>query len=452
MRSNMKVIVLLILITFSYAAAMLTHIYTTSGDGIWFSSDKGASWIKLPGFDLWTNDIICGEVNGLAPGVLYAATVDGVWKKDCAGSWSPVGLQGTQVYEIEKSPTSTYIFAVTKNGDIYRTSTSSNSWTMLYDDYPHALVSELRVITEHPHTLYLSLKAIGSRMTVRKSEDHGRTWNTVYDQGPWSRFDFCMAIHPDNAHVVGIGGKIGYRQSLDGGASWNTGTGAFDAIDAEYRTRNVSSAPRLIIANQMWWSGNYHPGIWYSDNYCQTWYNSDLEDEIPRTIALHPVSDETYVVTRIDNTHYFKILRIPRVVANHDYPDERPRRMIVDYFDPLNMSIHNKPPHDIEKPEARPQAIEGMNSIQLTYHKTKVSVRFSCASERQHHSLPSAKVIDITGRLVRDIIGSTLSEGQVEFSWDGKDNYREKVNSGIYFIICKNAQNVLSKKIVILSK
>jgi hypothetical protein len=448
----MKVITLLILITFSFAAAMATHIYTTSGDGIWFSNDKGTNWIKLPGFDSWTNDIICGEVNGLAPGVLYAATIDGVWQRDDVGIWSPAGLQGNQVYEIEKSPLSAYIFAATKSGDIYRKSVTGNGWVMLFDDHPHSVVSELRVVTEHPYTLYLSLKAVGSRMTVRKSEDCGRTWNTVYDQGPWSRFDFCMAIHPDNADVVGIGGKIGFRQSLDGGASWNTGTGAFDAIDTEYRIRSVSSAPRLIIANQMWWSGPYYPGVWYSDNYCQTWYNSNLENEIPRTIALHPVSDETYVVTRIDETHYFKILRIPRVVATHDYPDERPRRMVVDYFDPLNIAIYNKPTQDIENPSTQRRADNTMNATELTHHKSKITIRFCCSDERRHHDFLSAEIIDITGRVVRDLVGPTLSNEQVEFMWNLKDNYGKKVNPGIYFIMHKTAQNILSEKIVIISK
>ncbi|KPK63132.1 hypothetical protein AMJ83_08185 [candidate division WOR_3 bacterium SM23_42] len=448
----MKGIVLLILITFSYAAANVTHIYTTSGDGIWFSSDKGTSWIRLPGFDLWTNDIICGEVNGLSPGVMYAATIDGVWQRDCTGAWSPVGLQGNQIYEIEKSPRSHYIFAVTKNGDIYRTTVSNNSWIMLYDDHPHSVVSELRVITEHPHTLYLSLKSVGSRMTVRKSEDHGRTWDTVYDQGPWSRFDFCMASHPDNADVVGIGGKIGFRQSLDGGASWNTGTGAFDAIDAEYRIRNVSSAPRLIIANQMWWSGPYYPGVWYSDNYCQTWYNSNLENEIPRTIALHPVSDETYVVTRVDETHYFKILRIPRVVATYDYPDERPRRMVVDCFDTLKTTVHDTPKQESEETKTQDRTERRTNSIQIAHHKNKITIRFCCSSERRHHDLLSAEVVDITGRAVRDLVGSVLPNGQVEFVWDLRDNYSKNVNPGIYFTVYKTVQNIFSEKIVVFTK
>ncbi|NIS38102.1 T9SS type A sorting domain-containing protein, partial [Candidatus Saccharibacteria bacterium] len=43
------------------------------------------------------------------------------------------------------------------------------------------------------------------------------------------------------------------------------------------------------------------------------------------------------------------------------------------------------------------------------------------------------KIFDIQGRLIRTLVNKTLSAGQHEVSWDGRNDNGVKLSSGVYF-------------------
>ena len=76
-------------------------------------------------------------------------------------------------------------------------------------------------------------------------------------------------------------------------------------------------------------------------------------------------------------------------------------------------------------------------------------IRFSVPSP-----LPvDLKIYDVRGRLVKDLINSAagaMTPGMHEVRWDGRDNHRRKVASGVYFYRLSAGQMSATRKMVIL--
>ena len=62
----------------------------------------------------------------------------------------------------------------------------------------------------------------------------------------------------------------------------------------------------------------------------------------------------------------------------------------------------------------------------------------------------SLKVFDALGREVRLILNETLSPGEHNVTWDGKNNRGEKMSSGIYFYRLIAGKNSIVRKMVLL--
>ena len=76
----------------------------------------------------------------------------------------------------------------------------------------------------------------------------------------------------------------------------------------------------------------------------------------------------------------------------------------------------------------------------------KVNIELSVHEKREH----IAKIYGIRGNLIRNINLGILDKGNFSLSWDGKDNYGKKVNSGVYLLRVGNTINFEEKKIILL--
>ncbi len=54
------------------------------------------------------------------------------------------------------------------------------------------------------------------------------------------------------------------------------------------------------------------------------------------------------------------------------------------------------------------------------------------------------------GRKVRTLVDGNLSVGVHQITWDGANNAGEKVTSGMYFYKLTQADNVITKKMMML--
>ncbi len=62
----------------------------------------------------------------------------------------------------------------------------------------------------------------------------------------------------------------------------------------------------------------------------------------------------------------------------------------------------------------------------------------------------SIKVIDVTGKIIRYITSKTFNPGSYTILWDAKNSNGDEVVSGIYYIIFRFGQHIISKKVVLI--
>ena len=84
-------------------------------------------------------------------------------------------------------------------------------------------------------------------------------------------------------------------------------------------------------------------------------------------------------------------------------------------------------PTDVDKPGAAPRAAALLPS---TPNPFRGSTSISFAIPRAEHVTLS--IYDVSGRLVRALVDTTLPAAWHEIVWDGTDEHRARVSAGIY--------------------
>jgi hypothetical protein len=67
-----------------------------------------------------------------------------------------------------------------------------------------------------------------------------------------------------------------------------------------------------------------------------------------------------------------------------------------------------------------------------------------------HPALVRVDIFNILGQLVRPLVNSEFNAGRHEVVWDGTDNNRRRVASGVYIYRVSSPDLVLAKKMVLL--
>ena len=95
-----------------------------------------------------------------------------------------------------------------------------------------------------------------------------------------------------------------------------------------------------------------------------------------------------------------------------------------------------------------PKPLEELNLI--TYpnpFSENTQVRFSLANDAR----VKLQVFDITGRLITTLLpGSIIGAGEHSQTWDGKNNYGNKITKGIYYYRLEVNDKNINKKIICL--
>ncbi len=69
--------------------------------------------------------------------------------------------------------------------------------------------------------------------------------------------------------------------------------------------------------------------------------------------------------------------------------------------------------------------------------------------DREAHA--TAKIYDMAGRLVVDLGGGLLVEGENVFAWDGYDGKGRRVPAGVYVLVMKSEGKTSQKRFVRLN-
>lgn len=190
---------------FSIVARPEGSLLVGTGDGIYFSTNQGRRWERLPSSPP-------GSINDLidaGTGILYAASNtafqhDVFLSTDDGTTWRATGLNKDYVQVLAKSA-SGVLFAGAQNGGLFRLESHESQWTLTL---PSSLI--YRVVTYGDTIFAASVEGLF------RSNDNGQTWSQLPDSASVTS---ALGIHL-NGNVITSSYK-GTFYSEDNGNSWS---------------------------------------------------------------------------------------------------------------------------------------------------------------------------------------------------------------------------------------
>ena len=102
----------------------------------------------------------------------------------------------------------------------------------------------------------------------------------------------------------------------------------------------------------------------------------------------------------------------------------------------------------IEAAEALPQAVKAFQLLQN--YPNPFNPATTIAYQIPHAAKVNVSVFDISGKLIKELLNETQTEGQHQVTWDGTNLDNTHVASGIYIYTVKSNGVVLSKQMILL--
>ncbi len=208
------------------------------GDGIYKSTNAGASWTKVATTSVGTkfSDIAIDKTNS---SVVYAAGSLGVWKSlNAGGSWTTTS-SGNSANCLIIDPTNTQVLYTTVGGSgvnaIKKSTDGGGTWTPLTTGVPSdGRRTQLAMAPSDHNVLYASItNSSGGLYGLYKTTDGGANWtqqstspNYLGSQG-W--YDNAVCVHPTTPDFVVVGGLDIYTSpnagvTLTKRTTWSTST------------------------------------------------------------------------------------------------------------------------------------------------------------------------------------------------------------------------------------
>lgn len=243
----------------------LTYYMTTTGGGLWKTSDAGQRWVNISDGFFETGSMGAIAVSESHPYIVYAGMGehaprgvmtsygDGVYKSTDQGkTWKKMGLEATQhISRIVIHPTNPDIVYVAAQGalhapnaerGVYKSIDGGTTWSKVLFVNEQTGCSELSMDMNHPDILYAGMwqhqrtpwKVIsgGPGSGLYKSMDGGASWSKVEDGLPEDKGKIAVAVSRANdqkvyALIEGDSEKDlgGLFVSNNGGKSWSKVSG-----------------------------------------------------------------------------------------------------------------------------------------------------------------------------------------------------------------------------------
>jgi trimeric autotransporter adhesin len=287
-----------------------------TGDGIFKSTDGGATWAQLASTTGATFDY-CSKILCDASGNVYVTTRSGIHRSTNQGTtWTaitPSGLSTSRFSDMELSSTgrlhvsagqfSTCGYRYTDNPS----TVAAGTWTSATAGYPS---SSIRIeLGCNGNTLYaLPSDALGEEIpTIYKSTDGGTNWAATTGQPTtgWGSGQvwYNMAVDIDGSGNVIVGTLEPYR-STDGGATW-TRIGRWVGTTGQYVHADIHFI-KMYGTNRVLFGCD--GGVHYSSDNGTTIRdrNSGLRIKQFYSVAIHPSSTNNFLAGAQDNgSHRF---------------------------------------------------------------------------------------------------------------------------------------------------
>ncbi len=200
------------------------------GDGVFKSTDAGASWTKVAASGTVGSSISQIVIDPLNTSVLYLSGASGVYRSTDAGlSWKSTA-SGGNANCVVMNPLNPLVLYTTTGGytaDVVKKSTDGGvTWTTLAGGLPSSIGrTQLALAAADTNILYASIARASSPYGVLglyESTDGGSTW-TLRDSsknylGGQGWYDNAIAVKPSNPATVVAGGLDVYVSTSSGAA------------------------------------------------------------------------------------------------------------------------------------------------------------------------------------------------------------------------------------------
>jgi len=256
----------------------------TPGGGVWKTDDAGRVW--KPIFDHeHVSSIGAVAVSPSSPNVVYVGTGeqtqgDGLYKSTDAGAtWTNIGLRETHIISaIVIDPRNPDIVLVGAQGDrssgmergVYKTTDGGKSWQKVLFKDAETGAADLQSDADNPSVVYAALYSRpvdpfnpeeenrGQDAAIYKSTDEGSTWIAVEGKGLPSehmgRLGLAVAPGTKGMRVYAMA-RQGLFRSDDGGANWQrsttdpriTGGGYISGVSVDPKNADVVYAQQTSL-------------------------------------------------------------------------------------------------------------------------------------------------------------------------------------------------------------
>ena len=228
--------------------------------GIWKTTSGGVTWLPVMDQETSVDSVGAIQVAPSNPNVVYAGAGDpiggslgnGMWKSTDAGAtWQHIGLEDTvKIDSIVVDPADYNLVIVSALGDtshhgggVYRSTDGGQTWTNVLKPENYDGTRDLQSAFDDPNVMLAATQGTGGAgpgggggaggganrpkpkpAQVYKSTDEGKTWSEIKIPPFQGRIAVAVAMHTQGLRMYIIGNNIengsGLYRSDDGGATW----------------------------------------------------------------------------------------------------------------------------------------------------------------------------------------------------------------------------------------
>ena len=201
-------------------------------NGVAVSRDSGWTW-RVENAGMILTQVSLLAVDPIDPAVVYAASAGGEGtfrSEDRGNTWTWLnggGLPHPWVDELLVHPTdSSTIYEIVDTSEVYRSDNHGATWTTVWDEFQFSSVYALAAAPSDPNVVYACKNGFGLFKSVQTG-DGGDAWRFLHQS--LVDYTYTIAIHPENPDIVfsGYNSKpfqdwAMIRRSTDGGTTWET--------------------------------------------------------------------------------------------------------------------------------------------------------------------------------------------------------------------------------------
>jgi len=361
---------------------------TGFGDGIWTSTDDGATWTRAS--VLKTRDSVLDIAETPAATTLYAAIYgSGVYAStDGGNTWATtdtltIGNRFVRCLSI--NPTNPQEIMVGTGYGTYWTTNGGLSWEARNTGFPPA--ASVRALVRLPRDPNIVLAGTDST-GVYKTTDGGASWFPS-SIGLTQPYVHALAVDRNHSYIL-VGTDAGLFRSWNEGASWRPlGYGLPAAPSIRDIVIDPSMPSRAFIA--IW-----EAGVYRSEDEGGDWMqmNGGLPDLKTYSLALDATRSILFVGTRL--------------------------RGVFAYAFPVA---------DVANPDLETAREEAFSRVCPNPCSSATEIRFHLSTGGSAR----VQVFDAQGSLVRTLRNQRFSRGEHRIAWDGRDDAGQLVPSGVYW-------------------